>query len=200
MLKYKTTNTVTRIQSERSKSNELPAISVTQKAQYCKISHVLKKKSVNFGTHFIRARNFFTQTLFTTSYIFVSLAFNSNTPCNHVPQGRVYSPGRDPGQYPLNWRESVCLQPPEAGQVWYRQADKLPAPVRSGINDQLTWLGAESVSGSTFRWEDGSPWDYTNWAPGRWQSYIPVKGTKKSLFKNWFTKEPIQVYRNNKYN
>ena len=32
--------------------------------------------------------------------------------------------------------------------------------------EQMTWLGAEYVAG-TFRWEDGTPWDYSNWGTGR---------------------------------
>ena len=47
---------------------------------------------------------------------------------------------------------------------------------RSGSNEQDTWLGAEWVSGTTFRWLDGSAWDYTNWYPGEIQGYLTSLG------------------------
>ena len=36
-----------------------------------------------------------------------------------------------------------------------------------GLKPGLAWLGGRRDPGEDFVWSDGTPWDYSNWAPGQ---------------------------------
>jgi len=39
-------------------------------------------------------------------------------------------------------------------------------PLKSGNDEQNAWIGADLVGGNSFKWTDGTAFDYTNWLPG----------------------------------
>lgn len=55
-----------------------------------------------------------------------------------------------------------------------QQFEKLYKRQWEGANDWIVWLGAQRVPGTnTFKWDDGSEMNWTNWAPNEpkgWQS------------------------------
>jgi len=70
------------------------------------------------------------------------------------------------GQKSFQSAKSVCKQ--EGGEK-----ATLPSVKNSNENsflaktftNEIIWLGAKRVSGTSFQWEDGSEWSYSNWIP-----------------------------------
>ena len=55
--------------------------------------------------------------------------------------------------------------------------------IATNFTSENLWLGATRINNTTFQWDDGSAWDYSNWNPNEPNNQ---DGGESCILTNWF--------------